>query len=101
MATINMHKKKIRFVHIYLHIHSLFHRISVYSDSDMSSIHIQEHSRHRSCRDRFHMETENKYLIWSQHDLINAADRYSQTIQDCIDELIIWILNPLVVSRMQ
>ena len=85
----------------YLGIHSLFHRIPVYSDSD-KSIHIQEHSRHRSCRDRFHMETENKYLIWwSQYDLINAADRYSQTMQDCIDELIIWILNPLVVSRMQ
>ena len=41
---------------------SMFHRIPVYSDSDRNSIHIQEHSRQRSCRDRFHMETEIKKI---------------------------------------
>ena len=48
---------------VYLQFHSLFQGIPVYSDSDRSSIHIQEHSRHRSCRDRFHKETENKVNI--------------------------------------
>ena len=43
---------------LYLHAQSLFHRIPVYADSDRSSIHIQEHSRHRSCKDRFHTETD-------------------------------------------
>ena len=43
---------------LYLHTQSLLHRIPVYADSDRSSIHIQEHSRHRSCKDRFHTETD-------------------------------------------
>ena len=47
------------FVNLYLHVHSLFHRILAYNDSDRNSTHIQEHTRHRSCKDRFHMETEN------------------------------------------
>ena len=48
---------------LYLQFHSLFQGIPVYNDSDRSSIHIQEHSRQRSCRDRFHKETENKANI--------------------------------------
>ena len=48
------------FVNLYLHVHSLFHRIPAYSDSDTNSTHIQGHSQHRSCKDRFYMETEVK-----------------------------------------
>ena len=48
---------------VYLQFHSLFQGIPVYSDSDRSSIHIQEYSRHCSCRDRFHKETKNKVSI--------------------------------------
>ncbi len=49
-------KKKLK---LYLRARSEFHRIPAYSDSDRSSVHIQEHSRHRSCKDCFHMKTEN------------------------------------------
>ena len=48
---------------LYLQFHSLFQGIPVYSDSDRSSIHNQEHNRRRSCRDRFHNETEDKVNI--------------------------------------
>ena len=60
-----LHKrwKKTAPENLYLNVHSLFHRIPVYSNSIRNSGHIQEHSRHRSCRDRFHMKTENKMNI--------------------------------------
>ena len=51
------------FQNVYLQFHSLFQGIPVYSGSDRSSIHIQEHSRHRSCKDRFRKETGNKVNI--------------------------------------
>ena len=60
---------------LYLHGHNLFHRIPVYSDSDKSPIHIQESSRHRSCKDRFHKETENKVNIWI---LIGSRPKWSE-----------------------
>ena len=41
-------------------VHSEFRKIQAYSHIDRSSIHIQEHKQHRSCKERFHMETENK-----------------------------------------
>lgn len=44
-------------VFLYLHVHTLFHRIPAYSDNDRNSIHIQKHSQYRSCKDRFHMAT--------------------------------------------
>ena len=56
-------KKTLALENLYLHVHSLFHRIPVYIDSDRNSTHTQEHSRHRSCKDRFHKETENRVNI--------------------------------------
>ena len=44
----------------YLHVGSDFHKILPYSDIDTSSIYIQEHSQHRSCKDCFHKETEKQ-----------------------------------------
>ena len=67
---------------LYLQFHSLFQGIPVYSDSDRSSIHNQEHSRRRSCRDRFHNETEDKVNIGY---IIKTPKRWIENI-DCFPE---------------
>ena len=91
MAIINMHTKrtryKLRLNITYLCIRSLSQRIPVYSDSDMNSIHIQEHSRHRSCKDHFYKGTENKVNIgFNKKHVINwkepVISRHSLTMMD-------------------
>ena len=58
------------FYFTYLFAHSEFHDFPAYSDIDKNSNHIQEHNRHRSCKDRFHKETSavNKPLTNGKTD---------------------------------
>ena len=60
----------------YLHVGSTFHKILPYSDIDRSSICIQEHSRHRYCKDCFHKETEKQtnQLINEKECFVNTND---------------------------
>ena len=53
---------------LYLDVHSLFQRIPAYSDNDRKSMYIREHSRHRSGKDHFHMET--KIIKQREHSVI-------------------------------
>ena len=40
------------------------------------------------------------HVLWSTSQLLQS-NQVKRTPQDYIDEMIIWILNPLIVSRMQ
>ena len=53
-------------MYMYLLAHSEFHNIPAYIDSDMSSVHTQEHSRHRSCKDHFDKESLVEKLSTSE-----------------------------------